>query len=551
MCTLVKIPDGKLRGRKAITSRNIEFYAFQEIPYAMPPIGELRFEDPVPPKKWNGILNVTRNTKTCFQYINFLNVDNWRESQTEDCLYLNVYTPACPSSGGSLPVMFYIYGSGFLSGASDYDIFGPDLLMGNGVIVVTFNNRLGPLGFISTGDTVIPGNYGMKDQLQALKWVNRNIDYFGGDPNRVSIVGHSAGASAVGLHLLSKLSKGLYNTAVCQSGTSISAWTYQINYKRNAHRLAELLDSNFNKNASSEELLQFLRTVPAEEINSVVHNFPKTLLDEMDVQGYIFTPVVEPEHERAFLTENMYSAIKEGRVDRVPILIGITSEEGITRYDSDTPDLSERVEGWKNAARKLDEDPTNMVLDNMNIVDESEKKRVGETIRDLYPPGPFADNLTKTVKYFTDVPFTRAIIRFAELQSNYSDVYFYRFSYNSAVLNGKQPDFEGTYKVGHGDDNVFMWRFNGDDVVVKGSLMDILTSDRYRTLITNFIKYSNPTPNKLPLLNNIIWPKLQPDNFQFLDINETITIQNNLIDGTYRGWVKIYEDMARKPISTF
>ncbi|CAG9819293.1 unnamed protein product [Phaedon cochleariae] len=398
ICTLVKLPDGKLRGRKAISSRNIEFYAFQQIPYAMPPIGKLRFEDPVPPEKWDGILNVTKNTKTCFQFINFLHVHDWRESQTEDCLYLNVYTPVCASSGGSLAVMFYIYGSGYLSGASDYDLFGPDHLMENGVIVVTFNNRLGPLGFLSTGDNVIPGNYGMKDQVLALKWVNRNIHYFGGDPNRISIVGHSSGAASVGLHLMSKLSRGLYNSAVCQSGTSLSSWSYQLNYKRNAHHLAVLLDSSFNKNASSEELLKFLRTVPAEEIDSVVHNFPKSLLDQMDVQGWPFTPAIEPDHEKAFLTENMYSAIQEGHMDRVPLLIGIVSEEAFTKYDSVTSVLSERVEKWKDAARTLDEDSASMVLDNMNIVDETEKKRIGEAIRNLYPPGPFANDLGKTVK---------------------------------------------------------------------------------------------------------------------------------------------------------
>ncbi|CAG9819292.1 unnamed protein product [Phaedon cochleariae] len=550
-CTLVKLPDGKLRGRKAISSRNIEFYAFQEIPYAMPPIGKLRFEDPVPPEKWDGILNVTKNTKTCFQFINFLHVHDWRESQTEDCLYLNVYTPVCASSGGSLPVMFYIYGSGYISGASDYDLFGPDHLMENGVIVVTFNHRLGPLGFLSTGDKVIPGNYGMKDQVLALKWVNRNIQYFGGDPNSVSIVGHSSGAASVGLHLMSKLSRGLYNSAVCQSGTSLSSWSYQLNYKRNAHHLAVLLDSSFKKNASSEELLKFLRTVPAEEINSIVHNFPKSLLDQMDVQGFAFTPAIEPDHEKAFLTENMYSAIQEGHMDRVPLLIGIVSEEAFTKYDSDTSVLSERVEKWKDAARTLDEDPASMVLDNINIVDETEKKRIGEAIRNLYPPGQFANDLGKTVKYFSDITFTRAIIRHAELQSNYSDVYFYRFSYGSPALNGIKPDFEGTYEVGHGDDDVFMWRFTGIDVVEKGSLMDILTSDRYRTLITNFVKYLNPTPTKSPLLNDVIWPKVRPDDFKFLDINETITIQNNLRDETYKGWVKIYEEMARKPILTF
>ncbi|CAG9819294.1 unnamed protein product [Phaedon cochleariae] len=557
-CTLVELPDGKLRGRKVVSSRNIGFYAFQEIPYAMPPIGKLRFEAPVPPEKWDGILNATSNTKTCFQYINFLHVPNWRETQTEDCLYLNVYTPVCPSSGSLLPVMFYIHGSAFLSGTGDYDIYGPDHLMGHDIIAVTFKYRLGPLGFLSTGDNVIPGNYGMKDQVLALKWVSRNINYFGGDPNRISIVGHSSGAASVGFHLMSKLSKGLYNSAICHSGTPINPWSYQLHHKRIAHHLAELLDSSFNKNASSEEILQFLRSVSAEDIHSVVYNFPKYLLDHMEIQGFLFSPVIEPEHGEAFLTENMYSAIKEGRMNRVPLLIGIGSEEGFNKFDGtqnekdETSVLSDEIQKWKDISRELDLNPGSMVLDNMNIDEEQGKKQVGEVIHNLYTHGRlFSDNLGITVKYFSESTFTNAIIRHAELQSNYSDVFFYRFSYETPELNGIKPDFEGVHKVAHGDDIVFIWRFRGVDVIERGSPMDVLTSDRYRTLITNFMKYLNPTPTKSPLLDYVIWPKVRPDKFQFLDINGTITIQNNLRDKRYRGWLKIYEDMARKPILTF
>nr|XP_023018319.1 cholinesterase-like [Leptinotarsa decemlineata] len=204
---LVTIPNGKLRGRKEYSQRGISFYAFQQIPYAKPPVGELRFREPLPPNNWNGILDATYNDKSCVQFFNNY-VPNISHFESEDCLYLNVYTPQYPSTNLSLPVMYFIHGGSFLIGAANFEYTGPHYLLESGVIVVTVNYRLGAFGFLTTGDEIIPGNYGLKDQQMGLKWVQKNIKYFGGDPEKVTIFGQSAGASSVGFQMMSKGSKG-------------------------------------------------------------------------------------------------------------------------------------------------------------------------------------------------------------------------------------------------------------------------------------------------------------------------------------------------------
>ncbi|CAG9824758.1 unnamed protein product [Phaedon cochleariae] len=270
---LVTIPKGTIRGRKEYSLRNISFYAFQEIPFAKPPVGELRFREPQPDEGWKGILDATKNTKICYQQSNMLNT-NLTLLENEDCLYLNVYTPKYPTSEASLPVMFYIYGGGFVNGAANFEFNGPHYLLEHDVIVVTANYRVGPFGFLTTGDLVIPGNYGLKDQLSALKWINQNIKYFGGDPEKVTIFGQSAGGASVNYHFMSKQSEGLFRAGIAQSGSIFSPWAYQGDSKNIAYDLASYVDINFQRNSSSEELLRFLRNVPANDLKIAAASYP-------------------------------------------------------------------------------------------------------------------------------------------------------------------------------------------------------------------------------------------------------------------------------------
>ncbi|CAA9998704.1 unnamed protein product [Nesidiocoris tenuis] len=195
----VTLKIGKLKGVVSRSYAGREFNAYLGIPFAKPPIGSLRFQDPVPLEPWSGTLDASKPGNMCLQM---------QDEGNEDCLYLNIYTPKIDSTDGKgLDVLVAIHGGGFQNGFSHMQ--EPDYLMDrDDLILVTFNYRLGILGFLSLGDEYLPGNYGLKDQVLALRWIKENIGSFGGDANKITLLGCSAGGASVHYHVLSPLSKG-------------------------------------------------------------------------------------------------------------------------------------------------------------------------------------------------------------------------------------------------------------------------------------------------------------------------------------------------------
>ncbi|KAJ8937804.1 hypothetical protein NQ314_011710 [Rhamnusium bicolor] len=281
--------------------------------------------DPRPISNWNGVLDTTSEKSICYQ------VSFNSEKENEDCLYVNVYTPVDPSSNSSLAVMFYIHGGGFMNGNSLFNSFGPHHFMDHDTVIVTVSYRLGPFGFLSTGDSVIPGNYGLKDQNMAMKWVQKNIGYFGGDPAKVTIFGQSSGAVSVGYQIVSKQSKGLFRGAIQQSGAVLTPHGYQRRAKDFAYTLAGFIDPNFNNTKGSAELLNFLQSVPAEEIDVATQKFTQGPGSMILSEGSWFAPVIESEADGAFITENMYESIACGDINKVPLMVGTTSEEALSQ----------------------------------------------------------------------------------------------------------------------------------------------------------------------------------------------------------------------------
>ncbi|GFN90227.1 neuroligin-1 [Plakobranchus ocellatus] len=219
---VVSTSFGHLKGVQRIWNDGEIMNEFKGIPYAQPPIGDLRFASPEPPLVWSDVRDATSYGHYCPQeeYVGLLNNET---SMSEDCLYLNIFSPSPipQDSSPPLPVMVWIHGGAFYQGAGS--AFDGSVLASRGqVVVVTINYRLGPLGFLSTEDDVIPGNFGMLDQVMALKWIRLNIRQFGGDPDRVAVFGVSAGAHSATLLSLSPLSKGLFHRAIAQSGGSIT-----------------------------------------------------------------------------------------------------------------------------------------------------------------------------------------------------------------------------------------------------------------------------------------------------------------------------------------
>lgn len=187
---VINTTGGQVRGVEERTSLfGDRYFSWKGIPFAEPPVGNLRFSDPVAHRGWTGIRDASQHGDSCA--VSGIIRD---QRGSEDCLFLNVYTQSIIDKR---PVMVWIHGGAFILGSGDDAMYGPDYFVTEDVVYVTINYRLGILGFLSTGDRHAPGNYGMKDMVMALKWVKANIVNFGGDPDNITIFGESAGGVAV------------------------------------------------------------------------------------------------------------------------------------------------------------------------------------------------------------------------------------------------------------------------------------------------------------------------------------------------------------------
>jgi carboxylesterase type B len=260
----VTIEQGKLRGSTGTNLRGETFLKFQGIPYAKPPLGELRFKSPQPPKKWSGVFDASKGGDNCYS------CDMYRPELvlgSENCLVLNVYTKKISDEKEKnlCPVLFWIHGGGFVYGSGSEDLYSPDYLITEDVVVVTINYRLGILGFLRLEDPSlgVPGNAGMKDMVMALKWVQRNIDKFGGDPNNVTIFGESAGGVSTHLLLLSPMSKGLFHKAIAQSGCAVGP---MVQGTPGVKRIAKELNL---ESSDEKSVLKFLMDKSVEELYEI------------------------------------------------------------------------------------------------------------------------------------------------------------------------------------------------------------------------------------------------------------------------------------------
>ena len=216
---IVSISTGQLRG--SLTADGVA--VFKNIPFAQPPVGDLRWKEPSPAKAWTGVRDATAFGPMCHQN------DNKQLPHSEDCLQLNVWTPKWPMKS-PVPVMVWFHGGGNIAGSGVEPLFNGEVLARHGVVLVTANYRLGIFGFFAHPELTkesahhASGNYGLMDQIQALRWVQQNIAKFGGNPANVTIFGESAGAGDVNALIASPLTKGLFVRVIAQSGP-ISAQT--------------------------------------------------------------------------------------------------------------------------------------------------------------------------------------------------------------------------------------------------------------------------------------------------------------------------------------
>jgi para-nitrobenzyl esterase len=219
-----KTENGTVEGMYDVTTGLQHYYG---IPFAKPPVGDLRWRAPQPASNWTGVLSTKEFKARPVQGVVFGDMNSRSEGISEDCLYLNVWTPAKRTQAG-LPVLVYFYGGGFVAGDASEPRYDGASMAKKGIVVVTVNYRLGIFGFFAHPDLSKEasykgsGNYGLLDQTAGLKWVQKNIANFGGDPKKVTIAGESAGSISVSAHMMSPLSKGLIAGAIGESGAAIN-----------------------------------------------------------------------------------------------------------------------------------------------------------------------------------------------------------------------------------------------------------------------------------------------------------------------------------------
>jgi len=299
---------------------------YKGIPFAAPPAGTLRWRPPQSVKSWDGVLKADHYAPACPQ-IQF-DIPVFPKVETsEDCLYLNVWTPA-KSPAENLPVMVWIYGGGFAMGSTSMPFYSGEQLAKMGVIVVSVAYRVGPLGFLAHPDLTaespqkVSGNYGLLDQIAGLQWVQRNIRAFGGDPGRVTIFGESAGGISVSMLAASPLAKGLFHRAICQSGGSFSPVR-----KEKETGCMQLL-------AGAESAgVEFAQRMGANSLAELRQVPPDKWLKDPAAQMGGCRPVVDG----YVIVDDQYKLYEAGKYNDVPVLIGTNSDEGSMFVRAATP----------------------------------------------------------------------------------------------------------------------------------------------------------------------------------------------------------------------
>lgn len=247
---------GKIRGTLLTSQAGRNFYAFRGVRYAKAPVGELRFKPAEPVEQWFDVFDATVDGPMCPQPgLNSFDV-------SEDCLRLNIYTRELPSENNpnvKKPVIVFIHPGGFysLSGQSK-NFAGPQYLMDRNIVLVTFNYRLGSLGFLATGTREAPGNLGLKDQVLLMRWLKLHISRFGGDSSSITLLGYGAGAISITLHMVSPMSRNLFHKAIIMSGSATGQWELPEEQMELAERQARLLMCPTN---NLKEMISCLREV--------------------------------------------------------------------------------------------------------------------------------------------------------------------------------------------------------------------------------------------------------------------------------------------------
>ncbi|XP_076058877.1 juvenile hormone esterase-like [Oratosquilla oratoria] len=484
------IPQGRLSGLQETTVKGRTIYTFRKIPFAKPPVADLRFKDPEPAEGWDGVLDASSDPPRCIQQsMESLMAPVKDIEGDEDCLYINVYTPKVDLHA-KLPVLVYIYGGGFLSGRADEYV--PNVLLDRDVLLVVPQYRVGTLGFLSTEDSVIPGNFGLKDQTLSLRWIQQNIGFFGGDPNKVAIFGISAGSASVHYQMFVPEAKGLFSRAVLQSGTILAVGGKFFDFKGVAHKLGGGLKCPVDQ--GSEELLQCLQKIPA------------LTIVETTAKMFSHPLVMLPRIDGSYVPDDPGVLLSSGRFNKVPTISGVVGHEGA--YVTNHIYSSDMVRQMFSA---------NIGVAGMIMGVLGDPKEVESQVRQIFDHFVGGldineDNADMITQIFSDMGFVVGQDVSALVHSRHHPLYAYEIKHRGQHSLGDVFGTEMSKRwITHADDLLYL--FEGGRFKPLEREEDLALRDFMTALWTNFAETGNPTPDDSL---GFKWEPVKESNFRQL-----------------------------------
>ncbi|XP_022916274.2 cocaine esterase-like isoform X1 [Onthophagus taurus] len=519
----VKTQYGSVKGKNVYTvGKGKAYVAFQGIPYAKPPLGELRFAAPVSFDRWDHVYDATKPKSTC--------VELYENKGNEDCLYLNIFTP---NINRSLPIMIWFHGGAFVFIYGSHTLNGVDYFIEEDVIVVTVHYRLGVFGFLSTEDETIPGNFGLKDQLMAVEWIHKNIHHFGGNPNKITLVGQSAGAVSAQYLTMHKRLEGKISGIIQQSGSVLVPWALSRYPRTGAYVLGGKLGVS---TTDSTILLKELRKKSTEELrNASFSTHMEVVFGGGTFNSLLFIPVREPPHKGSYFSSMAFEDLKRGEFKRIPKMIGINSLEAAFMIGE--------FQAFNKYYQNYDQNIRRYLPNDLN----SRNELAAKLIKDHYIGNhSFTSNISNTVHFASDDQFVRPILKDVYLASPFAKTYLYHFTYQGN-LGKRNRTLNG---VEHGEELEYLFygkhqgNIDNDDKKMREKLVK---------LWCNFIKTGNPTPSKDDLFNNQIWEPVNADtdHTTCFEIDKKINIIENPHREDVEFWEKIYSEYGNRPFDTY
>ncbi|XP_068696533.1 cocaine esterase-like [Montipora foliosa] len=477
---------------------------FLGIPFAAPPIGELRFKAPQPLKAWKpNVLTAKKHGNICIQNKNidfYFKQFTSNFSYSEDCLFLDVYSP---NVSLSLPVMVYIHGGGYQSGAAITHT--SDILALQGVVAVVIQYRLGPFGFLTTGDSVSPGNFGMLDQVEALKWVNENIEHFGGNPNQVTIFGESAGGTSVSLHLLSPLSRNLFHRIIAESGVDLSPFAFQSSSfgLRFTKELAEKLSCPTKEHGTMVDCIQAKDAIDVQAANELIrYKYTKEAN---------WAPIVDMN----FLHDTPQHLRQKGDFKKAPLMICFTSNEASLFLSL----FLNSLELMKNPSDGVSPATFKSFMKKFPLAQKRGNKTaelIAGALEFVYTPWP--DNSdkyalrSKLVDLIGDYTFYAPSHEVADFHSQFAPVYMYEFTHKTS-FNPWGPN-EPWMGVTHGDNIPFDFGIPFlPNFFSMANEADRNVSSLIMAMYVNFARSSDPKVSGVP------WEEYNATHRAYLRVN--------------------------------